>query len=141
MFALHEKLAADTVEVVRLDVCRVLLMNDATYPWLVLVPEREGLRDLHDLAPADHAPLMAEISLASKALAVLHAPDKINVAALGNVVPQLHVHVIARFATDAAWPRPVWGVVPAKPYGEAALDHALRRLGSAFGRPAGSPAS
>jgi diadenosine tetraphosphate (Ap4A) HIT family hydrolase len=133
MFQLHDRLAADTVEIDRWALSRVLLMNDSNYPWLVLVPEREGLRDLHDLAPQDHAPLMAEIARASRALQAIHSPHKLNVAALGNVVPQLHVHVIARFTTDAAWPRPVWGVAPPKPYGEAALAEALQKLKAALG--------
>ena len=133
MFELHPQLAADTVEVTRFDLCRVLLMNDRQYPWLILVPERSGLRDLHDLAPADRPMALAEIMRASQTLAALHAPDKMNVAALGNAVPQLHIHVIARFATDPAWPRPAWGVRPVQPYGEEALASALVRLRDALG--------
>jgi diadenosine tetraphosphate (Ap4A) HIT family hydrolase len=136
MFRLHERLAAETLEAVRWPLCRVLLMNDRTYPWLILVPEREGLKDLHDLAPADHGAIMAEIGRASRALRRLRDPDKINVAALGNVVPQLHVHVIARFTTDPAWPRPVWGVRPPEPYDDAGAREMLARLGAAFAQEA-----
>ena len=132
MFRLHERLAAETFAVARWPLCRVLLMNDRTYPWLILVPEREGLKDLHDLEPADHGAVMAEIGRAARALQRLFKPDKINVAALGNVVPQLHVHVIARFTTDAAWPRPVWGVRAPEPYDEAGAREAITRLGRAF---------
>ena len=134
MFRLHERLAADTVDVLRWPLSRVLLMNDRTYPWLILVPERPGLKDLHDLAPTDHVQVMAEINRASRALQHLCRPDKINVAALGNMVPQLHIHVIARFTSDPAWPRPVWGVQPAEPYNEAEKKATLARLKDTFAR-------
>lgn len=132
MFVLHERLAADTAVVCDWPLSAVLLANDATYPWLILVPRREGLRDFHDVAAADRPALMDEIDRASRALQALHAPDKINVAALGNMVPQLHVHVIARTTTDPAWPGPVWGAAPPVPYDPAALDEVLARLRAAF---------
>ena len=133
MFKLDDRLAADTVEVTRWPLSRVLLMNDATFPWLVLVPERPGLRDLDDLDAADHQTVMAEITRASRALKETCQPDKINVAALGNVVEQLHIHIIARFRHDPAWPKPVWGMVPAQPYDEDALGETLSRLKDALG--------
>ncbi|MGI9383396.1 MAG: HIT domain-containing protein [Methyloligellaceae bacterium] len=129
---LHPKLAADTVAVERWDLCQVLLMNDETYPWLILVPQRPDLRDFHDVAPSDQMTLMAEINRASLALQSLHQPDKINVAALGNMVPQLHIHVIARFRGDPAWPGPIWGAVPVAAYGADALDAVVDRLRSAL---------
>jgi diadenosine tetraphosphate (Ap4A) HIT family hydrolase len=132
VFQLDERLRADTVEVERWDLSLVLLMNDANYPWLILVPQRPGLRDFHDLVGPDLLRLTAEIVRASNRLIALfpddHKPVKMNVAALGNQVPQLHVHVIARFADDPAWPKPVWGVVPPQPYSEAALKQRLKRL-------------
>jgi diadenosine tetraphosphate (Ap4A) HIT family hydrolase len=132
-FRLDERLAADTIEVGRWDLSLVLLMNDANYPWLILVPQRPGLRDFHDLLPPDLLRLSAEIVRASNLLISLfpadHKPHKMNVAALGNQVPQLHVHVIARFVDDPAWPKPVWGAVPPQPYSEAALKQRLKRLG------------
>ena len=128
MFVLHERLEADTVEICDGPLSKVLLMNDATYPWLILVPRRDGLRDFHDVAPEDKPVLMNEIDRASAALQTLHDPDKLNVAALGNMVPQLHVHVIARFTDDPAWPGPVWGGVDAQPYGPDARDAALAAL-------------
>ncbi|MCZ6511581.1 MAG: HIT family protein, partial [Alphaproteobacteria bacterium] len=109
-FDLHPQLAADTVEVARWACSRVLLINDATYPWLILVPQRPGLRELHDLSADDLAQVTAEIVGASEAMERLFRPDKMNVAALGNQVSQLHIHVIARFEDDPAWPKPVWGV-------------------------------
>ncbi len=133
-FELHPQLAADTVEVARWNCCCVLLMNDAAYPWLILVPQRPGLRDFHDLAPADLEVATAEIVRASKALEQLFQPIKINVAALGNMVPQLHIHVIARFEDDPAWPKPVWGVAPAESYGAEALGERLAALRGAFAR-------
>jgi diadenosine tetraphosphate (Ap4A) HIT family hydrolase len=131
-FQLHGQLAKDTVEVARWGLSRVLLTNDSTYPWLILVPERVGLRDFHHLAPADLPVMTHEILRASKALESAFKPDKMNVAALGNQVPQLHVHVIARFTGDPAWPGPVWGVQPAVPYGEAALAERLALLRRSF---------
>ncbi|MBF0284220.1 MAG: HIT domain-containing protein [Magnetococcales bacterium] len=124
-------LATDTLELVRWPLCRVLLMNDARYPWLILVPQRPGMREIFDLSEEDQARLLGETRRAARALAAYGHPDKLNVAALGNVVAQLHLHVIARFVGDEAWPRPVWGVHPARPYGEAARQErltALRRL-------------
>ncbi|MDR3499284.1 MAG: HIT domain-containing protein [Parvibaculum sp.] len=115
-FELHRQLAADTLPVAELKLCRVLLMNDARYPWTILVPRREGLRDFHDVAAGDKAAFVAEIDEVSAVLKGLTGAQKMNVAALGNMVPQLHVHVIARFEGDAAWPKPVWGLGEARPY-------------------------
>lgn len=131
-FALHPDLIRDTVEVACLDLCRVGLRNDATYPWLILSPMLPGLCDFHDVPPAHHRVLFDEIGRASRALQRLYAPDKVNVAALGNVTPQLHIHVIARSAGDPAWPKPVWGVVPAKPYAAAAMVETIAKLRSAL---------
>ncbi|MDO8608792.1 MAG: HIT family protein [Phaeospirillum sp.] len=133
MFSLHPRLTADTVILADWPLCRVLLMNDATYPWLILVPRREGVSEITDLTAPDQTVLMTEIAQASTRLRALVAPDRINVAALGNVVPQLHVHVIARFTTDAAWPKPVWGAVPTAPYSPEALDRQVAGLRAALG--------
>ncbi|CAA7627528.1 HIT domain-containing protein [Magnetospirillum sp. SS-4] len=119
MFALHPRLLADTVPVADWPLCRVVLMNESAYPWLILVPRRAGVSEIADLDAADRAVLAEEIAAASSGLRAMLSPDRINVAALGNVVEQLHVHVIARFAADAAWPRPVWGLAPPVPYGDA----------------------
>lgn len=127
-FELHETLAADTVEVARWKLCRVLLMKDSRYPWLILVPARAEMRELHDLDPDDQATLMTEIDRASRILTERYKPDKINVGALGNLVPQLHIHVIARFRADDAWPGPVWGAHRPRPYDAAALTETLEAL-------------
>ena len=120
-FELHPTLAADTVRVADLGLSRLLLMNDRRFAWTILVPRIAGLRELHDLGTADADRLTAEIRAVSRLLLARERADKMNVAALGNMVPQLHAHVIARFATDPAWPGPVWGKVPPRPYaaGEA----------------------
>lgn len=122
VFLLDSRLAADCIVVGDLALCRVLLMNDARFPWLILVPRRTGAREIIDLLDEDQAQLMREVAVASRALRVLVAPHKLNVAALGNSVAQLHVHVIARTQTDAAWPRPVWGVGEAAPYAAGAAQ-------------------
>ncbi|HZH44933.1 MAG TPA: HIT family protein [Lysobacter sp.] len=132
VWTLHPQLAADTHAVHSLPLSDVRLMDDAQYPWLILVPRVAGASELTDLDGTAQAALLAEIDRACRALQRLYAPHKLNVAALGNVVPQLHVHVIARFRDDPAWPRPVWGAVPARPYEAAALAATLQRLRDAL---------
>lgn len=131
-FALDARLAADTHHVGQLSLCRVLLMNDANHPWLILVPEREGVRELFQLGEHDQQQLMREVTRVADVLCRMVGADKMNVAALGNVVAQLHVHVIARFVSDAAWPSPVWGKLPAKPYASNAAALLTERLASAL---------
>lgn len=109
MFQLHPQLIRDTVFVGDLPLCRVLLMNNRLFPWLILVPRLENASEIIDLSSAERHLLMDEIGLVSEQVKYLYQPDKLNVAALGNQVPQLHVHVIARYRTDPAWPNPVWG--------------------------------
>lgn len=138
MFELHDRLAADTVEVTRWPLCRVLLMDDSAYPWLILVPQRPDLREMHHLPAADRHSLTDEIAAAATALEREYAPDKLNVAALGNLVPQLHIHVIARRRSDPAWPRPVWGVAPPRPYAPADRAAVLTRLRRALAAEMGN---
>ena len=111
-WSLHSQLKKDTIDIGDLPLCRVLLIKDANYPWLLLVPRRHEAVEIVDLDEVEQAQLMAEISRVARALKEITKCDKLNIAALGNMVPQLHVHVIARRSSDAAWPRPVWGVVP-----------------------------
>lgn len=132
-WALHPRLDADTVAVATLPLCDVRLSRDARWPWLVLVPRVDGARELIDLDAADQARLLAELGLASRVLQALFAPDKLNVAALGNVVPQLHWHVVARHAHDPAWPRPVWGVGEPLDYAGPALQARVDALRIALG--------
>ena len=131
-FILHERLAADTMEIGAWDLSLVLLMKARQWPWLILAPQRPDLREIHDLGRPDRNLLMEEIARAGRALQKLYRPDKINVGALGNIVPQLHVHVVARFADDPAWPRPVWGTVAPEPYDAAAQSLRLAELRAAL---------
>lgn len=125
---LDPQLEGDTHAVAELALCDLRLMDDSRWPWLVLVPRQAGARELVDLAGAQSALLLDEIRCCSRALLALHAPHKLNVAALGNVVEQLHVHVIARRRDDPAWPRPVWGVGARLPYTDAARKQAIDAL-------------
>lgn len=131
-FSLDPQLAADTVAVGDLALCSVLLMDDARFPWLVLVPRRPGMSELTDLTAADSAILMEEMRIAVGVMQALAKPDKVNVAALGNVVAQLHVHVVGRFLSDPAWPSPVWGVGVRNPYPPHALAQMVERLRALF---------
>lgn len=133
IWQLDLRLADDTVPVADLPLCEVRLMDDANHPWLVLVPKVVGAVEILDLTSSQRAMLGAEIALASRALKKLFRPDKLNVAALGNLVPQLHIHVIARFRTDIAWPRPVWGAADARPYAPEDLVERVRALAQALG--------
>jgi len=130
-FELDPRLARDTVFGADWQLCRVLLMDDARFPWLVLVPRRAGLAELDDLDETDNTRLMHEIRRAMKKLRGLGECDKLNVGALGNIVRQLHVHVVARHQRDAAWPGPVWGHGPAQRYTPGARDGLIARLRSA----------
>jgi diadenosine tetraphosphate (Ap4A) HIT family hydrolase len=114
-WSLHAQLAADTVPVCDLALSRLLAMNDANFPWLILVPRRVGVSEIIDLGD-EQSLLMDEISLVSRALKVETRCDKLNVAAIGNMVPQLHIHIVARRKDDAAWPKPVWGAIPRREY-------------------------
>jgi diadenosine tetraphosphate (Ap4A) HIT family hydrolase len=124
-FTLDPRLEADTLEIASLPLSVVRLMNDRRFPWVILVPARPGAIEIVDLAPADRAALIEEVAQVSAVMRELFRPAKLNVAALGNVVPQLHVHVVARFTTDAAWPNPVWGS-PREPY---RFDEVQRTIG------------
>ena len=134
-FVLDPSLEAETSVLGELDLCKVLLMDDARFPWIVLVPKRMGLVEIIDLGSADLVRLIEEIATASGVLEAATSPHKLNVAALGNVVRQLHVHIIARFENDAAWPMPVWGKgerVSYQPVARAEFSGKLR-AGFSFG--------
>src|SRR5262249_54381748 len=127
-FALHHRLAADTVFVADWDLSRVLLMDDARFPWLVLVPRRAEATELFDLDAPERALLTEEVARAARVLKAMSAAAKINIGALGNLVPQLHVHVVARNEGDAAWPGPVWGHGAAVRYEPARRDAFVEEL-------------
>ena len=127
-YELHPQLAADTQPLASLALCDLRLMDDANYPWLVLVPRIAGARELIDLEATQRRTLMDETDVAARLLRDVFRPFKLNVAALGNLVPQLHVHVIARFREDPAWPQPVWGRIAARPYSTEALVERVELL-------------
>lgn len=115
-FALHQQLATDTVDLGHFCLSKALLMQDANYPWVILVPERESVRELFELHADDQKMLLHEMTTLSQAMCEAFQADKMNVATLGNMVPQLHIHLIVRYMDDAAWPKPVWGAVAPKVY-------------------------
>jgi diadenosine tetraphosphate (Ap4A) HIT family hydrolase len=128
MFELHEALARDCAFVGDLALCRLLLMNDKQYPWLILVPRRAEMREICDLSGDDQLQYLQESNLCSAILRSEFGAEKLNIAALGNMVPQLHIHHIARFSSDPAWPKPVWGQLPAKPYSTDELQGVVAQL-------------
>jgi diadenosine tetraphosphate (Ap4A) HIT family hydrolase len=127
-WSLHPQLDRDTANIGDLPLSRVLVINDASYPWLLLVPRRPDIVELIDLDEVAQAQLMTEIGRVSRALREVTQCHKLNVAALGNAVPQLHVHLIARFRNDAAWPKPVWGVAPPRNYEREELQNFVTPL-------------
>ena len=133
-FSLHPRLAIDTQPIGHLPLCAVRLSNDARYPWVLLIPRRAELRELHDLELDDRLALWSESCAVSAAMMKLFAADKMNIAALGNMVPQLHIHHIARFETDDAWPGAVWGAHPSEDYDAEGLADRLASLQGAFAR-------
>jgi diadenosine tetraphosphate (Ap4A) HIT family hydrolase len=132
-FSLHPQLAQDTVAIGDLALSRLLIHKDANYAWLVLVPRCVGITEIVDLDASARSQLMNEIADVSQVLKDVTQCDKINVAALGNMVPQLHVHIIARRKTDAAWPRPVWGAAPPIAYHDKYLQALIGTLRSKLG--------
>ena len=116
MIKLHPQLEKDCFKLGEFTLCSLLLINDANFPWFILLPNRENITELHHLKPQDQQQLLAESMYFSQCLETVFQPDKLNIAALGNVVPQLHIHHIARFKSDICWPSPVWGSIAATPY-------------------------
>ena len=133
MFSLHPQLHKDCYEIGDLTLCRVLLVNDCNYPWLILVPRREDISEIYQLTEQDQRQLTHESSHVARLMADHFRADKMNIAALGNQVPQLHIHHIARFHSDGAWPGPVWGVAQAMPYSEDKKQQLLRELKDILG--------
>jgi diadenosine tetraphosphate (Ap4A) HIT family hydrolase len=133
VFALDPRLAADTVTLGDTSLSRVLLMNDARFPWLILVPRRSNLAEIVDLPPSDRVALTEEVAFVSEALLQRPSVEKINVGALGNIVRQLHVHIVGRSAADQAWPGPVWGFGARQSYDASALENASQEFIAALG--------
>ncbi len=132
MFELHPRLAADSVVIGRFDLSLLLLSKDANYPWCILVPQVEDVFEIHHLSEEEQIQLMRESCRLSEVMTSLFDAHKMNVAALGNVVRQLHVHHIARFENDPAWPQPVWGKLPTKDYAPSQWAERVKRLQNAL---------
>ena len=132
MFTLDTRLDQDTWLIGDLPLCRLLLSKDSNYPWFILVPRREGISELFQLDDDDQKLMWSETTTLARVLKELFGAHKMNVATLGNVVSQMHMHVIVRYRTDAAWPAPVWGKLPAKPYVEAQVSDIRSKLKEAF---------
>ena len=134
-FELHPQLKADTHFVGDLPLCRALLMDDANWPWVILVPRRPDVREVFELSDQDQVVLVRESSLLAANLSDMFKADKLNIAALGNQVPQLHLHHIVRHSYDPAWPKPVWGALPRQPYSPAKAKETVKRLAFQLGLP------
>ena len=135
MFILHPQLEQDCFVLGRFPLSQLLLMNDANYPWFILVPQRNNLRETYQLSESEQHQLNWESTHLAEQLTDLYRADKMNIAALGNMVPQLHIHHIVRYQSDPVWPKPVWGVLPAKPYGDeqaAAIAADMKNLLSQY---------
>jgi diadenosine tetraphosphate (Ap4A) HIT family hydrolase len=130
---LHPQLAQDTLALGDLPLSRVLLSRDANFPWLILVPRRPGVSELIDLPDAEQQALMKEVAQTARGLKRATECDKLNIAAIGNMVPQLHVHVVARRKNDAVWPKPMWGALPPRAYAAGELERMAAALCGAVG--------
>ncbi len=133
MFELHPVLENDSILIGRFGLCQIRLIKDSNYPWVLLVPERKELTEIHQLSVEDRCLLAEESAFLSATLAELFEADKMNIAAIGNMVPQLHVHHIVRYKTDPSWPAPVWGNLPMKPYSDEALEEMADKIAAALG--------
>ena len=132
-FQLHPRLKQDCIAIGRFELCQLLMMNDSLYPWFILVPERADVQEIYQLSKTERQLLTEESSYLAEKLAVLYQADKMNIAAIGNIVPQLHIHHIVRFQTDKAWPAPVWGKFTAVPYTEQQIADTMIRIKDQFG--------
>lgn len=127
MFEIHSRLQQDCISLGKLELCHLLLMNDSNFPWFILVPEREGISEIYQLDMQDQQQFLSESSRLSRHISSVFKAHKLNIAALGNIVPQLHIHHIVRYRRDACWPKPVWGQQPATHYSPDELQ-AVRQL-------------
>ncbi len=128
MIQLHPQLEKDCIVLGEFNLCTLLLLDDANYPWFILLPNRKNISEIHQLATSDQQQLMAESVFFSRCLQQIFQPDKLNIAALGNIVPQLHIHHIARFTCDACWPAPVWGAIETIAYQKPQINMIKNQL-------------
>jgi len=134
-FTLHPRLQQDCITVGRFELCRLLMMNDSLYPWFILVPEKADVSEIYQLNHAERGLLIEESSYLAENLALLYQADKMNVAAIGNMVPQLHIHHVVRYRTDKAWPGPIWGKFDAVPLTEQQISQHLSVIKERLGEP------
>ncbi|MGZ4959409.1 MAG: HIT domain-containing protein [Methylomonas sp.] len=132
-FQLHPRLYEDCFTVGQFALSQLLMMNDSQYPWFILVPRRQEMTEIYQLSEADRQVLLNESCLLAEKIQAIYRPDKLNIATIGNLVPQLHIHHIARFKADKAWPAPIWGKLPAQPYAHSDAEQQISRLRSALG--------
>ncbi|GAA6136690.1 HIT domain-containing protein [Arenicella sp. 4NH20-0111] len=138
MYKLDSRLSEDTLKIGTFNLCDALLMNNSLLPWVILVPRRTGIREIYELNEADQFSLLNESMLVSKTLMTEFKGDKLNTAAIGNIVPQLHLHHVIRYQYDSAWPKPVWGNIPAKPYTQTTSKQALKKFRTLFTNASGN---
>jgi diadenosine tetraphosphate (Ap4A) HIT family hydrolase len=131
-FQLHPRLEQDCFVVGDLALCQLLLMNDSQYPWFILVPRRAELTEIYQLSLDERPLLLAESCLLAENLQTIYQADKLNIATIGNLVPQLHMHHVVRYRNDIAWPAPVWGKAPALPYAQHLADMHIKRIREAL---------
>ncbi len=132
-FTLDKQLAKDCLPIGDLKLCRLLLMNDSQFPWFILVPRRSALREIFELSREDQVSYLIESNLVARLLVDIFAAEKLNIAALGNVVSQLHIHHIARYESDPCWPRPSWGQLPMKTYELSEVEGIIEKVKQYFG--------
>ncbi|WAK00707.1 HIT domain-containing protein [Methylobacter sp. YRD-M1] len=132
-FQLHPRLQQDCIEIGRFELCRLLMMNDSQYPWFILVPEKVAMSEIYQLSKPERELLMEESGYLAENLAALYKADKMNIASIGNMVPQLHIHHIVRYQTDKAWPAPVWGKFDAIPYTQRQILENLKLIKDRLG--------
>jgi len=131
-FQLHPRLQQDSIAIAQFELSEIRLINDSQYPWMILVPKRAYISEVYQLSETDQQLLQQESSWLAKTMAKLYQPDKMNIAAIGNMVPQLHIHHIARYKTDIAWPAPVWGKFDAVPYTEQQISQISSQIKNAL---------
>ena len=129
MFKLHPRLIQDSIPVGEFELSNLLIHRDASYPWFILVPKKPDITEIYHLSNQERMQLIKESCLLAETMAKLSAPDKINIAALGNMVPQLHVHHVARYKNDASWPNPVWAAAPQTEYKKDKLQLRIKSMG------------
>lgn len=128
LFQLHPRLKQDCIAIGRFDLCQLLMMNDSQYPWFILVPEKAGIKEIYQLGKTERHVLTDESSYLAEKMAALYNADKMNIAAIGNLVPQLHIHHVVRYQSDKAWPAPIWGKFTAVPYTRQQITDNMDRV-------------